>query len=127
MVLKHCKAYLQDSRRLRDIVNHKRTGKSTTRLINLLVSTKKIRKGKSGIQTLTKTEAIECSEIERRKVSGKCLRCAWPKEWTEIHRIEDCIRPMKLDKGTGSYLKMGKYLKGLHVLDSNEEVYDLRP
>jgi hypothetical protein len=52
-----------------------------------------------------KTEGIEFSEIEQRKAAGECLRCAWPSERKGSHRVKDCIRPIKLDKGTATYPK----------------------
>jgi len=51
----------------------------------------------------TKTEGISNSERARRKVAGECLRCAWPSSIKESHQVKDCIRPIKLDKGTAKY------------------------
>jgi len=59
----------------------------------------------------SKTEEIESSEIERRKSAGECLRCAWPSERKGNHRVKDCIRPIKLDKGTATFPKAKEYQK----------------
>jgi hypothetical protein len=63
--------------------------------------------------------------MERRKVVGECLRCAWPSDWKGSHRVKDCIRPVKLDKGTASYPKAKDYQKmkvaGLKLLDESED------
>lgn len=45
----------------------------------------------------SKTEGIEPSEIERWKVEGECLWCAWPSDRNGTHRVKDCIWPIKLD------------------------------
>jgi CHAT domain-containing protein len=47
----------------------------------------------------SKTAGIDPSEIQRRKAAGECLRCAWPADRKGSHRIADCKRPIKLDKG----------------------------
>jgi len=39
------------------------------------------------------------------------LRCAWPSDRKGSHRVKDCIRPAKLDKGTASFLKAKEYQK----------------
>jgi hypothetical protein len=72
----------------------------------------------------SKTEGIEASEIEHRKSPGECLRCAWPSDRKGNHRVKDCMRPIKLDKGTANYPKAKEYQKmkiaGIE-LDSEEE------
>ena len=45
-------------------------------------------------------EGIDSSELSRRKAAGECLRCAWPSSRKGAHRVKDCRRPTKLDKGT---------------------------
>jgi len=73
----------------------------------------------------SKTEGIEPLEIERRKAAGECLRCAWPSDRKGSHRVKDCIRPVKLDKGTASYPKAKEYQKmkiaGLELLDEDSQ------
>jgi hypothetical protein len=49
-----------------------------------------------------KAEAIESSEIEQRKTAWECLRCAWPGDRKGNYRVNNCIRPIKLNKGTAS-------------------------
>jgi len=59
----------------------------------------------------TKTEGIDPSELSRRKAAGECLRCAWPSDRKGTHRVKDCKRPIKLDKGTASLPKAKEYQK----------------
>ena len=72
----------------------------------------------------SKTEEIESSEIEPRKAAGECLWCVSPGEEKGSHRVKDCMRPIKWDKGTASYPKPKIYQKmkvaGLE-LDCEEE------
>jgi len=73
----------------------------------------------------TKTEGIDPSEIQRRKAAGECLRCAWPSDRKGNHRAKDCMRPIKLDKGTASFPKAKEYQKmkvaGLRLESDSEE------
>jgi len=73
----------------------------------------------------SKTEGIEPSEVERRKAAGECLRCAWPSNRKGSHRVKDCVRPIKLDKGTASFPKAKEYQKmkmgGLELLDEESQ------
>jgi hypothetical protein len=62
-------------------------------------------------QDTSKTEGIEASEIDRRKAVGESLWCAWPSDRKGSHRVKDCIRPIKLDKGMASYPKAKGYRK----------------
>jgi hypothetical protein len=123
-ILKECEEYLKDSRRLREIAALKATGKTLTGFINpSAISKKKLRKkdrilrksDQSKLRTLInkyqKTEGIQLSEINRRKSSGECLRCAWPSDRKGSHRVAECRRPIKLDKGTASFPKAKKYQK----------------
>jgi len=57
----------------------------------------------------SKTEGIDSSEINRRKAAGECLRCAWPSDRKGKHRVADCIRPIKLNKGTAEFPKAKDY------------------
>jgi len=58
-----------------------------------------------------KTEGIDSSELGRRRAAGECLRCAWPSDRKGTHRVKDCIRPIKLDKGTAAFPKAKEYQK----------------
>jgi hypothetical protein len=51
----------------------------------------------------SKTDGIDTSEIQRRRSWGECLRCAWPADRKGFHRVKECRRPIKLDKGTAIY------------------------
>jgi len=62
-------------------------------------------------QTYKETEGIDSSKLERRKSAGECLRCAWPSDRKGRHRVKDCERPIKLDKGMASYPKAKEYQK----------------
>jgi hypothetical protein len=123
-VLKECEEYLKDSKRLREIAALKATGKSLTGFINpTAISKKQLRKKdrhlresdkikpRTRINKDQKTEGIQLSEINRRKSSGECLRCAWPIDRKGSHRVADCRRPIKLDKGTANFPKAKEYLK----------------
>jgi hypothetical protein len=57
----------------------------------------------------SKAEGIEATEIERRKAVGECLRCTWPSDRKGNYRVKDCVRSIKLDKGTASYPKDKEY------------------
>jgi len=39
------------------------------------------------------------------------VRCPWPSDRKGSHRVKDCRRPIKLDKGTGSFPKAKEYQK----------------
>jgi hypothetical protein len=128
-VLKECEEYLKESRRLRDIValKSKRTTKSG-RINPTLISKKLLRqkdrpKRKKIVpaDNRHKTTGIDEAEIQRRKGEGECLRCTWPADRKEAHRVQDCISPIKLDKGTASYPKGKEYLK-LQVLHQQQEI-----
>jgi hypothetical protein len=74
-----------------------------------------------------KTTGIDQEEIQRRKGTGECLRCAWPSDRKGAHQVRDCVRPIKLDKGTASYPKAREYLKlekAFQQLESEELNYD---
>jgi hypothetical protein len=62
-------------------------------------------KGKSDL------EGIDRSEIDRRKSAGECLRCAWPSDRKGAHRVKDCRRAIKTDKGTADFPKAKEYQK----------------
>jgi hypothetical protein len=74
------------------------------------------------------TDGIEATEIESRKSAGECLRCMWPSDRKGSHRVKDCIRPIKLDKGTASYPKAKEYQKmkiaGMELSSGDEESSD---
>jgi hypothetical protein len=53
----------------------------------------------------TKTKGIEQEEIDTRKNTGECLRCACPADRKGTHRVKECIGPIRLEKGTASYPK----------------------
>jgi hypothetical protein len=123
-ILKECEEYLKDSRRLREIAALKATGKTLTGLINpTAISKKQLRKKgryfKEGVQLEIRTsknknpetKGIPLPEIDRRRSSGECLRCAWPSDRKGSHRVADCRRPIKLDKGTANYPKAREYQK----------------
>jgi hypothetical protein len=77
---------------------------------------------KKSRQDNSKTKGIEDSEIERRNSARECLRCTWPADRKRNHRVKDCIRPIKLDKGTASYPKAKEYQKmKIDGLESDSE------
>jgi hypothetical protein len=122
-VLKETEEFLRESRRLRDLERLKSKGSTRTGRINPLASTKRLFKtdrntrktdrnhSTSGkvLEKYCKTEGIEPSEVERRKAAGEYLSCAWPSDRKGSHRVKDCRRPIKLDKGTANYPKSKEY------------------
>jgi len=117
-ILEECKEYLKDSRRLREIAALKATGKTLSGLINpTAISKKRLRRKeqyKKKLADLPKKgnsslEGIDQAEIKRRKNTGECLRCAWPSDRKGSHRVADCRRPIKLEKGTAGFPKAREY------------------
>jgi hypothetical protein len=113
-ILEECEEYLKDSKRLRDIATLKATGKTPSGFINpTAISKKHLRKKyqqkrKSAdlpMESNLRTAGIDQEEIERRKVTGECLWCAWPSDRKGSHRVADCRRAIKLSKGTASFPK----------------------
>jgi hypothetical protein len=101
-VLKECEEYLKDSKRLRGIAALKATGRTRSGRINpsqaskdFLRITKKQRQ-----KDYPETQGIPIAEVNRRKEEGECLHCAWPYGRKGSHRVKDCRRPIKLDRGT---------------------------
>jgi hypothetical protein len=90
-ILKECEEYLRDSRRLRQLVALKATGKTKTGRINSLPSLKQALKVAKKDKNRDLTKGIQEGEIDRRKVEGECLRCAWPSDRKGSHRVKDCI------------------------------------
>jgi len=131
-VLKECEEYLQESRRLRSVATREvdetvRTGQvESTRVSNKFL--KKVdRKGrrnpkpdisqpqrvekKRKAKVFHQTEGIDEAEIQKRKSEGEFLRCAWPADRKGTHKVKDCIRSIKLKRGTASYPKAKEYQK----------------
>jgi len=104
------KQYLRESKQLREIAALKVSGQTATGRINPSRKTRKSLRKERRISKVvatnkqkdcnSKTERIDDSEIKRRKAAGECLRCAWPSDRKGIHRVKDCVRQIKLDKGT---------------------------
>jgi len=108
-ILKKCEEFLRDSKRLRDIANLKSTGRTKSGRNNPRKSTKQALKESGKRKDYPRTEGIEPDEIFRRKAAGECLGCAWPPDRKGTHSVKDCIRPIKLEKGTASYPKVRCY------------------
>jgi len=74
------------------------------------------------------TEGIQASEIARPKSAGECSRCAWPSDRKGTHRVKDCRRPIKLEKGMASLPKAKEYQKmkiaGMELFSDDEESSD---
>ena len=104
-VLQNCEQCLYESKRLRGLAALKATGKTQTGCINPVKSSRRILKSskKEGTKNYYKTEGIDLHEINRRKSAEQCLRCAWPADRKGSHRVKNCVRPIKLDKGTANY------------------------
>jgi len=126
-ILKECKDILRNLRQLRDIANLKSTSRTVTGRIHPLKSSREALKESNRGKDYSKTEGIEQEEIERRRAAGEYLRCAWPSDRKGSHRVKDCIRPLRRDKGTASYPKAKKYQRTLLPSESDKEEYDLQP
>jgi hypothetical protein len=124
-ILNECEALLQDSRHLQRIARLKASRKSKTGRNNQTKHSKETLRvaRKHLVKNSSKTEGIEVSEIDRRKPSGECLRCAWPADRKGTHRVKDCIRPIKLDRGNDSYPKNKSYQQ-LKTAISESSDYD---
>jgi len=140
-VLNECEAFLWDSRRLRELAKPKATGRTKTGRINPLAATKqqlrvtKERTVSRAVQRSAKTAAndfhrmdgIDSDEIARRKLPGECYCCAWPSDRKSVHKVKDCVRPIKLDTGTANFPKAREYRKqqkselGSSLEDTSEE------
>jgi hypothetical protein len=112
-VLKKCNDFLRDSCRLRNLARLKTSGSSKSGRINQLAASKEslVRAEQKRAKDYSKTEGIEETEIQRRKQAAECLCCAWPADRKGAHRVKDCHRPIKLDKGTACYPRGKKYIR----------------
>jgi len=118
-VLRECEEFLKKSRRERDIATLKSKGTSHTGRINPMPISKKalkkkyIYRKKSSAVTEKPSLVVGISEteIQRRKASDECLRCAWPSDRKGSHHVKDCRNPIKINKGTANYPKKGQHKK----------------
>ena len=107
-ILAECKEYLKDSKRLREIASLKAKGKTSSGRINpTAISKKRLRKKDRQPRKTARPETagLDLEEIARRRVTGECLRCAWPSDRKGSHRVANCKRPIKLSKGTAGFPK----------------------
>jgi len=129
-ILKEYKEHFRESRRLQGIAALKTAGGTLTGLNDRTPISKKHlrrenrvnRKRPNSKLGLSKIEGIDKAEIQRRKKEGECLRCAWPSDRKGSHRVADCRRPIKLDKGTALGSKNRKYQKSEQQHPTVEEV-----
>jgi hypothetical protein len=132
--LKECEGFLRESRKLRDIISLKAEGITPTGRINPTPISKKylrkkdryLRKQPAPAKEESKCLGIEKAEIQRRKATGECLRCAWPADRKGTHQVKDCRRPAKLDKGTALFSKV-KADQKLSKLFQQSVVEESRP
>jgi len=119
-VLDCTEQYLRESKQLREIASLNISGKMTTGRINPLgrieTSLKKAKRICKDVATnkrkdYSKTEGIDDSESSRRKAVNECWCCAWPFDRKGNHRVKDCVRWIKLDKGTAIFPKDRNYQK----------------
>jgi hypothetical protein len=52
-----------------------------------------------------KTDGFSEEEIQRRKVEGECLHCAWPNDRKQTHRVTKSVIAIKLNKNTAGHPK----------------------
>jgi hypothetical protein len=119
-VLRECEEYLKESRRLREVTALKAKGKTLSSSMNPTTISKKHLRKKDRIsrkhtppelKDYTNTAGIDEDEIQRRKAAAECLRCAWTAGRKGAYPVKDCIRPIKLGKGTASYSNAKEYEK----------------
>jgi len=132
-VLDYTEKCLRESKRLRGIAALKVSGKTITGRINpSKISKKDLRKSerKSKITTVklqrdfSKTEGTDASELSRRKAANECLRCAWPSDRKDNHRVKDCRRQIKLTPGTVGFPKTHRKLTTHLGSSSSEESFE---
>jgi len=125
--LDYTEQFLEESRRLREIAALKNSeGMTVGRIypLNKIKKTLSIAKRISkDVATnkgndCSKTGGIDDSEISTRKAAGEYSRCAWPCDRKGNHRVNDCRRRIKLDKGTALFPKDRNYQK---PTESSEE------
>ena len=125
-VLKECEDFLRESKKQREVAARKISGRTSTAQIDPLKATKdsfRVYKNKKKERRARRreaasesrrtafsfpkihiaTEGIDSSELSRRKAVGECLRCAWPSDKKGAHRVKNCRRAIKLDKGTANF------------------------
>jgi hypothetical protein len=118
-VLKECEEILRDSKKEREVMNLKVSGRTQTGRVNPTSISKKLLRERDRVSKIvpnerkskanrndknrSRIEGIEEGQIQRRKASGECLRCAWPSDRKGIHKVKDSRRPIKLGKGTASF------------------------
>jgi hypothetical protein len=59
----------------------------------------------------TQSEGIDGNKLRRRKATGECQRCAWPRDRKGSHKTLDCFRLKRLEKGTAPFPKKKNYKK----------------
>jgi len=129
-VLRDCEEFLRESRRGREIAASKSRGTLRTETIKPTPISKKVLKERNRNKKLAVvkkpllTEGIDEVEIQRRKASDECLRCAWPSDKKGSHHVINCRRPIKLDKGTANLPKKRSFqnINKECVQSSEEEV-----
>jgi len=126
-ILKECEQYLQESKRLRNIATQGTKRSTRTDRINPTRVSKKFLDKKTRWErrnpkpvidkeyNISKTAGLDKAEIQRRKVKGECLRCAWPSDRKGAHRVKDCIRPIKLEEGIAGHPKGKEYQRSMQV------------
>jgi len=109
--------WLRDSKKTAEALRTQRLDEIRDQVISNL-STDLIDKR---VKSYERTEGIEATEIARRNAAGECLRCAWPSERESSHRVNDCARPIKLEKETASHLKSKPFQQRYPLQSSDTE------
>jgi len=116
--------HLRESKRLREIAALKVSGHTATGRINPLgrikKSSRRARDIPKDVAINNKTEGINLKEISRRKAAGECLHCAWPSYRKGSHRVMDCKRKIKLDKGTALFPRNKDHQKLVESSDKRD-------
>jgi hypothetical protein len=53
----------------------------------------------------TQAQGIDSSELQRSKAAGEYHGCAWPQDRKGSHKMIDCFRWKRLEKGTALFPK----------------------
>jgi len=128
-VLDCTEQYLTKSKHVREIAALKISRETTTGRINpsgrITRSLRKAERISRDVVTnkrkdYSKTEGIDNSKISRRKAANECSRCAWPFDRKGNHRVKDCVRRIKSDKGTAIFPQERNYQKPTESSDGSD-------
>jgi hypothetical protein len=101
-ILSHCEQFLLESEANRKAICKKSWKQQYKDLVEeQSKSSSRIKKSKDIKMPLhCQLEGIKQNKIDRRRIAGECLRCAWPQDRKGNHRASNCHREIRRQKGT---------------------------